>query len=355
MADNYSQGNKKPEGDSWMWLGAKVGGGLLISFLIIYYVIPLFFKDNTVIKKRYMDFRRYEVPIISGMMPMNQGEIAMDTANVDSDDFVQLPSSSNIKGGSQYSYSFWVQKKSLQNVANRVVLLRGLKHKVPYMKVDTSQTPLPSATADGGSVRVSNAYDFNKLSSSRQETIYAVKGKDVEKNILVKSPCIRFGANQDEMVVEFNTLKSPMNTFVIPAAKLLSIFGSIGDSHKWVMYTFTFEDFIDYDGFENGVNVSFYVNNTLIASHVIQNDALRVHNDAPLYVMPVIEGQPSGNLQGNVADITFYNYALKINDLNRLVKAGFNQTSFTTPRMRKAASTQQRYYNLTITNEVDMI
>lgn len=354
QASNKDGQKKEGSGEMvWYWqLLAAIG---LIGFLLYGYTV--FFPEVQDIQlKRYLDDKKYTVPIIEGMMPLSQGELMMDTYNIKSEDYLSMPSSSNIKGGSQYSYSFWIQKRSLQHMSNKAILLRGVKNKPKYVAQLELVNPVTNASAtgtvfDSATIPITQSYvDWANRSSQN----YAVSDETINESVLVKSPCIRFGKNQDEIIVEFNTLKTPHNSFVIPAQRLINIFNDLKDENKWVMFTFTFADFVNVDGFESGVNICFYVNTTLVANKVIRNDALKVHNHAPLYIMPD-SGTSGSAASGNIADITFYNYALKAGDLETVVRKGFNQKTFTTPRMRNALKIKQKYYNLTISNELDML
>jgi hypothetical protein len=214
--------------------------------------------------------------LIKGLLPLSNSEIIFNTQNNKSSNYVKIPKSINNEGGSQYTYSFWLNKKSSTEYANRIILLKGLKN----------------------------------------------------DDIVVKSPLIKFGDNSTELHIEFNTSKKKNN--IVKIGDNNNIFG-ITSGNDWYLVTIVFMDYVDYDTqFEKGVNVLVYLNGSLIDSgHVFKNDSLEL-NKGPLYILPSISGQTHYNLRGNISDLKYNNYALSQNEIEKIYKEGPNIDQFKT-------------------------
>ena len=214
--------------------------------------------------------------LIKGLLPLSNSEIIFNTQNNKSSNYVKIPKSINNEGGSQYTYSFWLNKKSSTEYANRIILLKGLKN----------------------------------------------------DDIVVKSPLIKFGDNSTELHIEFNTSKKKNN--LVKIGDNNNIFG-ITSGNDWYLVTIVFMDYVDYDTqFEKGVNVLVYLNGSLIDSgHVFKNDSLEL-NKGPLYILPSISGQTHYNLRGNISDLKYNNYALSQNEIEKIYKEGPNIDQFKT-------------------------
>jgi hypothetical protein len=121
------------------------------------------------------------------------------------------------------------------------------------------------------------------------------------------------------------------------------------------------------DGFESGVVFKFYINDSEMHTQRFPNDALLVNND-PIYLFPVIPTDRTldrrntavlyrdwSNLQGSIADVSYYNYALKPADLNAIVEKGYNNASYTTPSMKKRGKKYSQYYHTSVSDDMQKI
>jgi hypothetical protein len=213
-----------------------------------------------------------------------------NTYNRFASNYKKLPHSVNILGGSQFTYSVWVKfnNVSAENLGNKVLFLKGDKKQYPY-----SVTVNKQAT---------NASDY-----------------------LVKSPIVKFGDSANELIVEFNTTKNLNQRVVIdrvPSSdetQRHNVFSLVPG--KWMLMTFIFEDNRTYDNPEDGVIFTFYLNDILYHTSRVQG-ALRL-NQGDLNILP-----NSAIQDGFMADLTYFNYALNVNDVRALVAAGFTNARY---------------------------
>ncbi len=246
------------------------------------------------------------------------------TVNQASANFLSLKRSFNRRGGAQYAYSFWMQLSdtSPANIANRTIVMRGDKNVYAWV-AQSSPDPL-----------------FNTIS-----------GTTSFKDVMVKSPRIRFGPTFDSFVVELNTISNPnVQINITPEAEhtfdgervTKSQAGDPSMRHnalsltkgKWAMYTFTFEDQVAISDFENGIMVRFYLNDTLYHTERLPG-AMR-QNYGDLFLLPTIARAttstdvynqvaatiPAGPFQGNIGNLSYFNYSLSIADVGELFRNG---------------------------------
>jgi hypothetical protein len=282
---------------------------------------------------------KMSVPIIVGTIMMNKGDVVIDTADSTQLEYVALPPSNNLKGGIQYSYSMWMNKSNLTSaVANRVLLLRGLPKMAQVVTLNKDAGTAGATWTDG---------------SDKKYTATTVTQP------LVQQPLVMFGADENTLKVRFNTIKQPNNEVTLTGDML-----NILNTNAWYLLTFTFQDGYSIDGFEDGVMFQFFINDKQMTSVTFPNDAL-VTNQDPVNILPDLgqslvgkSGSTSVNsnysqLAGQMADVTYHNYALKANDILPIVMKGFNNAPYTTPGSRKANANAQQYYSMSLNNSLD--
>ena len=260
--------------------------GLVVAFLILIlnnkYYVNYFFpelvaaQDDIVYINKNINNRTNKY-LIKGLLPLSNSEIQFNTYNDKSNNYVKIPISINNNGGSQYTYSFWLNKKPSQEYANRIILLKGLKN---------------------------------------------------DDEINIKNPLIKFGDNSNELIIQFNTTNNDHNEIVL--GRNNNIF-DITTGDVWYLVTVVFQDSINTrTNFENGVVVLVYLNGSLIDSgHEFKNDSLKL-NEGPLYLLPSIKDQTHYNLNANLSDIMYHNYALSQYEIEKIYKEGPNTDQFKT-------------------------
>jgi hypothetical protein len=242
------------------------------------------------------------------------------TVNQGAQNYVMLHRSRNRKGGAQYSYSIWVQIRDTSVVNGQTLFMRG----------DPT------------------VYAWTKKVGATETHV---------SDVLVKGPRVRFGSSFDGpdggLVVEFNTLDDPQGGHVtvtpnpepIPTTvdsadangfdetMRQNLFNLIRD--RWAMLTFTFEDGIAINEFENGIVVRVYINDVLYKTQAVKG-ALR-QNAGDVYLLPAITNDPrhggpsTGYTPGygpgalsnsTVGDLAYYNYALGIEQVRDVFRRG---------------------------------
>ena len=260
--------------------------GLVVAVLILIlnnkYYVNYFFpelvaaQDDIVYIKKNMN-NKINKYLIKGQIPLSSSEIEFNTYNDKSGNYVKMPISINNDGGSQYTYSFWLNKKPSQEYADRIILLKGLKD---------------------------------------------------DNDITIKNPLIKFGDDSDKLIIQFNTTNNNNNEIVLGENN--SIF-DITTGDIWYLVTIVFKDsYNNKTNFENGVVVLVYLNGSLIDSgHEFKNDTLKL-NEAPLYILPSIKDKTHHNLNSNLSDVMYHNYALSQFEIEKIYKEGPNTDQFKT-------------------------
>lgn len=271
--------------------------GLVIIFCVYKMSLWLLRKDRLVVDDINDKDPKEMTKIVDGyVFTTLAANRSWSTLNPEAMNFVKLPRSYNRKGGAQFTYSFWLymDDTSSENVANKDILLRGDNRVYTFQKV---------TDYDDGMIR---------------DTI-----KQDVTDVLIKSPRIRFGPTYDSFVVELNTLHNPdEKIFISPMSSsddatlrhnVLKLM-----QHRWAMFTFTFEDNVAINDFEDGILVRFYVNDLLYGTYTIRS-TLR-QNRGDFYLM-----QTSGDMgikNGRIGDVYHYNYAISHAMVRDMFKKG---------------------------------
>ena len=264
---------------------------VLLGLVIIYFVyrmsLWLMKKDELVANERKHLNTKEHVKVVDGFayttLATNR---SWNTVNPDARNYKRLRRSYNRRGGAQFSYSFWIylDDTSPENVAHKDILLRGDR----------------------------NVYSFNSKTDLDDGVLKTSVSKTVE-DIVIKCPRIRFGPTHDSLVVELNTLHNPDEKIAInPIAASASEDASLRHNvlklmqHRWTLFTFTFEDSVAINDFEDGIMVRFYVNDILYNTSTVKS-TLRPNNGA-LFLMP--SSGDSSIKNGRIGDVGYFNYAL---------------------------------------------
>lgn len=201
-----------------------------------------------------------------------------------SSSYKRINPSINIKGGSQFSYCFWINLKNIgeTDVQNKLIFLKGDKQKYSFKTIDN--------TTDNTTVV---AYD----------------------DYVVLCPAFGFGDSSADFIVKFNTSNNiheqlTANT-VVSNDKILqnNVLSTL--RNDWVMFTIVFEDNIKLTDFENGIKVRLYLNDFLYKTS--DYNGMLKQNSGNLYFFP--EGAITGV---KLANMTYFNHAIGINEITQL-------------------------------------
>lgn len=277
-------------------IAVQVAIGVLIVYCIYRMSLWLLKKDELVINEKTSKNPKETYRIVNGYVHTTLAtNRSWSTINPNARNYARIRRSYNRKGGAQYSYGFWLflDDTTPENVGNKDLILRG----------------------------DSSPYTYQKRMVYDDGLIKDVVNQDIT-GIVVKAPRIRFGPTHDSFVVELNTLHNPDEKIRInPVAasedstlrhNVLKLM-----QHKWVMLTFTFEDNVAINDFEDGIVVRFFVNDLLYHTASIKS-TLRPNN-GDFYLLP--STQESSIKNGRIGDVFYYNYAVS----HQMVKERFTK------------------------------
>ena len=199
--------------------------GIIINYLVINFGIPLAFPivyKFSKMKNR-LEVSNVSIPLTLGSCNFDSSSTEINTSNPFKDGFVFMPNSNNLKGGSQFSYSFWLDIKSTfeHQLSNVNIFMRGNKN----------------------------------LSKGLLNTLV----NDNNKFPLTVCPLVKFANFQDNnnkhlLDIVFNTAKNPHTTVSIDGDAYNKI-TSTNSNPRWFLITIVIQDYID---FSNSEKVSKY-------------------------------------------------------------------------------------------------
>lgn len=277
--------------------------GLVAVWLV--YRISLFAmnKDKLSIETKEVD-HKVQTYVVDGwtyMALMNQKQY--NTVFKYAPNYMPIRPSYNRKGGTQFTYSFWIGLRNVDNsrYAWRDIILKGDPDSLTDYKVTRFHD---------------TAYQAATTTKQYTETMKGV--------VAVKCPRIRFGPTYDSVQIELNTLIDPDARFLIR-----TFAGSPAEGHgvmrsqamklvqdKWALMTFTFEDNVAINTHEDGIIIRFYLNDTLYASKTFKS-AMRT-NKSPLHLFPL----GTAIADSKIGDIVYYNRALSHEDVAKVFDHG---------------------------------
>jgi len=281
----------------------QVGVGVLVIYLIYLVALAVMKQDSIVKSPRdsvHKNSPKESTLVLDGYESSSRlAKRSFNTVNPHVPNFASIVRSYNRVGGAQFTYSFWLHVQGVGSshpgVRGKDIILRGDDREYTYEKLEPSVDPL------------ANGDD-------------AVEVTETVTDKTIKCPRIRFGDSVDDIVVEFNT-HDDINHRVSLAAQeqrndptirhnLMSLM-----QNKWVLLTFTFEDNVPVNDFENGIVLRMFINDVLYYTHRVSS-ALK-HNYGDLHMFP------SGEIPGcSIANLKYYNYALGVAEVKGLFEKG---------------------------------
>ncbi len=333
---------------------------IVVLFVIFKFALPIFLPDTSKFENNrnlFIDKQKdYSIKIVEGIMPINSSEVFVTTGNKYDVDYVNIPKSINSKNGAQFSFSFWLNKgknTDMTAFANKILLIFGLKNK------ETLVTKMPAnleVNILDKELNLDNQFEVILEPKTPGDAIiypstdpnsqnYRSFHITTDDSVTLKCPLIKFGNNGTSIEVEFNTNKQINNKFIIESDVLNILSGNV-----WNMLTFTFEDYKDITGFASGIKIIFYINQKQISTHILKHDSLKL-NDGHIYVLPNMNNKTMSTNDAAIADVAYYNKALNINELKKIVAEQFNDGVYKTPRMKQKNTVQKKYAEISLYNE----
>lgn len=339
---------------------------LAIFLLLIMAFIAYSIYDNEYLRSiNIFNTNKKETKIFTGIYSYNNSGIRVETVNRLNPYYIDLNPSVNQNGGAEYSYNFWIYfninsstrdliytETNDLNTKNYIVLFyKGTGQLIPYKQ-------------------------FNYACDTKDRNL------EPKKYILVKNPLVKISNDAKEIVVEYNNLNTP-DTFNSTSTPMNCTVATEYDSSKnklgiknintdmynkiYNMITIVMQESPSNEDvlFQNRTNCKVYFNGTLIAdrstyNNDIINDANPVRtstvmkkNMGNLYINPKSHFKGSGrtdylgsaSLSGNdndivervqtdgitrdvplkMADLSYFNYALTVDEILVLYNRGFTK------------------------------
>jgi hypothetical protein len=325
---------------------------IIYVYVMVIYFIPYVYQgmDNQV---KYSQYKKYVTDIIEGKMPLNSPGIEFDTQNQSKYPlYKKLHLSSNIKGGSQYSVSFWMNKDLIklgENNKEFVVFLHGNKNStmLNHFRLKKSYDSMKLAITEnkesikGATEAITNETDFVHSDIERNKyDIYTFEGLEKQKRIQASGDKNYMPVSSTEAAPETNkrvysvnkptiVQKAPLiyiryfskkeieeeskdhntdvsefteegNYMVIEYNSLKNFNNRIFLPEKgkilqnfqvdsWVLFTLVFEPYYDYTKFTSGYTVSLYLNKTAVYMKTVNDDTVK-SNNGNVYILPKLTG-----------------------------------------------------------------
>lgn len=275
--------------------------GLITSFIIYQVALYVMNIDKLVIDDKLDLAKKTRVMVVDGFIDASSKNTKFNTTMPLANNYLPVRPSVNIKGGAQFTYSFWMHKDANAEVANRILFLKGDEKRYNFTIKDNLNSKVPIV---------------EKLNE-----------------LMVYSPMLKFGNDGTSYEIKFNTLNRYDE--VMRVERLTSPDSAYRNNllttleNTWHMITITFEDNIPISDFENGIVVKFYVNDVMYK--VGRYASALKQNQGDLHLFPN-GNSPISNVK--MSNFAYFNYVLSEDEIRKLSLAGAN----TNPTATKATN-----------------
>ena len=173
-------------------------------------------------------------------------------------------------------------------------------------------------------------------------------------NRFIKSPLIRFGdfdqtKKNTHLVIEFNSLRNPHLKLELDG-EIFSLLKSSSKHPKYNMITATFQDNFDFGGVERGIKVEIFIDDALVKTEVFEDNALRINN-GPIVLFPGNIGDLNNTTDSEIADLTYYNFAVNAMDVDRIYNNGFRDRTCQLPDSWESNKNKYDFGKINLYNE----
>ena len=340
-------------------------GSVFVIMIIFNFVIPFFFSELRKLKKEKMEekiktnAKKYIVPITKGVCPLDKSVDPISTYDVKKAMYVDLPKSVNFNGGAQFSYSFWLRKGiGLSEVLkNKIIFYRGNKLKKGSGNSEDTKKfhKMGSLYDESGGEPLKPHDDMHKMEGN-QLTEYLDDNSSAKKEVrFIKCPLIKFGENPDTMIIEFNSLRNPYLQVKLDA-EVFTFLKSSKTNVKFNMLSFAFQDNYDFGGVERGIKVDVFIDDALVKTQIFEDNALKI-NDGPIILFPPKNygDENDYKIDADIADLTYYNFALNTNDVDSIYSYGFSDTTCKLPDSWNESKAKHDFNKINLYNETRQI
>lgn len=267
-----------------------------LACLLFFIVTPWVFSDLIEYRLQNMSktfSKKLSVELIKGVCPYGNKSI-INTSIKNKTNFVDVPESMNKEGGIEFSYSFWM--KLMNSKSAQILFTKGI-----YQQQSTGFLD----ALDGKTLEATEHTKINNMTNGSNEQ-------------LVKCPLVKM--TPKSLKISFNTLRKIHNEIEYEYDNIIK---SSQSNPRWFLFSVVFKEgafTTDYGLRTKGIIVDLYVNEQHVKSKFIENDSLKL-NEGNIYVFP--QGiDDSDNMFG---DLNYHNFALTVDDVEKIWKKGFNE------------------------------
>ena len=203
---------------------------------------------------------------------------------------------------------------------------------------------------DGGN-QYTYTFWFNKKKNNYKDKTLFYRG-NIEGSINKPSPKVGFGKNSDELVIEFQTNKD--GEVLNKTSTINNKLFDITDHDTWYMITIILKDYKDFKkrNFENGVELSVYLNDALLEVARFEGETLRITNNKFVILPDAGSVSSTTNIPGEIADIRYFNYALSHQEIIDLYNKNFNNEVFKTYLQLNTNKSEQNLHKINMFNRL---
>jgi hypothetical protein len=312
-----------------------VAVAVVLGVLLTKYAVPYFFPGVALAKRMSNPLKipNVKIPITSGMCDFSRRITEINTSNPYQQNFVYIPNSNNVKGGNQFSYTFWINLTSNKlKGSGKIIFMRGIYNE----KYGT-----------GKSKGLVEGHPDNDTLST--------------KDTLIKCPLVKF-SDPDQSIggaaplldIEFNTMKNPHNRVTLDE-DVFKLVQSTPNNPKWYLVSIVFQDYMDFTNQEKGAQLQVFLNDSLVKTSVVKDDSIRVNN-GDIVLTPT---NRVFDKDSSFSNLTYYNYALDIVTIQNIFYERANKGSCdiaTQASFIDMGGPKNREYNrLSLFNELQQI
>lgn len=298
---------------------AQVSIGVVATYLVYLGALAVMNVDKLVQDEKAEVANKRRVPIIDGFIDASTTGVRFNTSTPLAKNYLPIRPSVNMKGGAQFTYSFWLFVDADASVANKTIFLKGDSKYYKFMVTDNANKKL---------------------------------GPKLRNDQMVFCPKVAFGADANSFEVHFNTFDKYNEVLTIDRIKS-------GDTvyrnnlistlvKTWFMVTIVFEDNAPLNDFESGIMVKFYVNDVIYKTGSYKSGLKQ--NNGDLVLFP--NSDPITNTK--VSNFKYFNYALSSQEISKLVASGPNLNSTSATITGSGSSSLQSPVTLSDYNTLDI-
>ncbi len=316
----------------------QVIAGLFFVTILALIAYSVFDKEYYNIIKHVGDNnQRKKIKILDGIYDFKNGERVFTTQNPFDKLYLNLSPSVNQSGGAEYTYNFWIYVDNTKKTFTsdyKAIILKGSKQKVAY-----------NADKSGNCL---------------------IKNK--KKYVFIKNPLIRIDRNFSKLLVEYNTITNVdalnydgaivnnCNSENLRDNNMIGVYDldKASIQKKFNMITLVIKETSSNEDilYKNNTTCKLYLNSVLVLDREVNSpyntdstsgSTVMRQNNGKFYINPVNVYSESTTKSDEIsepdsmkiADLTYYNYALELLDIQNLFNRKFNSKEITLTMLSK--------------------